>query len=151
MPSMRVHCINHVSHSPAAAASTLPIFTSKTEEDEFNAAWMNFTKQSSIDQVHDNWYWLAYQLEPGAVGLAHRGLVWGQRGRWGKRSRVCICCPSSTLPNGQLAPPMVLPTPVRPRAMCSSCSIQCWFHVLQRPLLACSIAHLHKGLVLLGR
>jgi hypothetical protein len=49
--------------------------TSKTEEDEFNTAWMSYTKQSSIDQIHDNWYWLAYQLEPGARHLL--GRTWG--------------------------------------------------------------------------
>jgi hypothetical protein len=46
-------------------ASTLPIFHSKVEEDEFNPAWIRYTKQTTVGEVAGNWYWLAYQLEPG--------------------------------------------------------------------------------------
>jgi hypothetical protein len=49
--------------------STLPIFTSKTEEDEFNPAWIRYTKQNTVGEIANNWYWLAYQLEPGGEGV----------------------------------------------------------------------------------
>jgi hypothetical protein len=45
--------------------ATLPIFVSKVEEDEFNQAWMSYTRQTNVGEVAGNWYWLAYQLEPG--------------------------------------------------------------------------------------